>query len=149
VRFTGDDVWEDIGQAEEFLSGVREGVEEEELFGWSIVLKRTGDVIGTCALFDCDINQQVAEVSYELHPDYWNNGFTRELLPSLLEFGFNELGLNRVSAFVDSRNLASLKLLDRVGFQREGLMRESWIGSDGQAADDVVLGLLRKEWLTE
>ena len=130
------------------MLGVREGLEKEELFGWPVVLKSTRDLIGTCALFECDLDQQVVEISYELHPDYWNQGFSRELLPSLLNFGFSQLGLNRVNAFVDARNLASLNLLENMGFQREGLIRESWIGSDGNATDDVVLGLLRREWVT-
>ncbi len=149
VRHTGDVAWSDSAEAEEFLSDAREGLADETLFGWCIVLKDTGRVIGTCALFDCDLDQQVAEISYEIHPDYWNKGLTRELLPSVLDFGFGSLGLNRVSAFVDTRNLASLKLLDGLGFQREGLMRESWVGTDGHAADDVVLGLLQKEWSTD
>jgi ribosomal-protein-alanine N-acetyltransferase len=54
VRYTGDTVWSDSAEAKEFLLCAREGLADEELFGWCIVLKDTGRVIGTCALFDCD-----------------------------------------------------------------------------------------------
>jgi ribosomal-protein-alanine N-acetyltransferase len=70
VRYIGDTIWSDSAEAEDFLSGAHEGLADEELFGWSIVLKDTGRVIGTCALFDCNLDQQVAEISYEIHPDY-------------------------------------------------------------------------------
>jgi ribosomal-protein-alanine N-acetyltransferase len=118
---------------------------EESLFGWCVELRESKRVIGTCALFECELDKRVAEVSYEILQNYWGQGLTSELLPPLIEYGFKTLDLNRVNAFVDTRNIVSLKLLAKNYFQREGLMRESWIDEDGQPVDEYVLGGLPNE----
>jgi len=146
VRYTGDTPWNEKHEADEFIDGALEGLEDKSLFGWCIVFKETNRVIGTCALFDCDLEKRVAEVSYETIPDYWGQGLASEFLPFIIAFGFNTLELNRINAFVDSRNVASLKLLEKNQFQHEGLMRESWIDVHGKAVDDHVLGLLQSDW---
>ncbi|MDJ0878697.1 MAG: GNAT family N-acetyltransferase [Halieaceae bacterium] len=146
VRHTGDTPWRDEDDASEFLEGAREGLREGSLYGWCVELKDTGRVIGTCALFDCDLEKRVAEISYESHPDYWNQGFTSEFLPQVIEFGFRQLQLNRISAFVDTRNSASVKLLLNNGFEHEGIMRESWVEKSGDPVDEYVMGLLYRDW---
>ncbi|WP_019528556.1 GNAT family N-acetyltransferase [Dasania marina] len=147
IRYTGDTLWTEKEEAVEFIEGAHEGLEEESLFGWCVELKETKRVIGTCALFDCELEKRVAEISYEILPDYWRQGLTSELLPPLIEFGFKALDLNRINAFADSRNTASIKLLTSNHFKNEGLMRESWIDSDGCPVDEHVMGLLQREWL--
>ena len=69
----------------------------------------------------------------------------REALSALLDFGFQKLDLNRVEADIDPRNLASAKLLDRLGFQKEGFLRERWI-VEGEISDTALYGLLKREW---
>jgi ribosomal-protein-alanine N-acetyltransferase len=148
VRFTGDTAWTEKQEAADFIAGAHEGLEERSLFGWCVELKESKRVIGTCALFDCELEKRVAEVSYEILPDYWGLGLTSELLPPLIEYGFKTLDLNRINAFVDVRNIASVKLLAKNQFKREGIMRESWIDRDGTPVDEHVLGLLQREWLS-
>ena len=71
--------------------------------------------------------------------------YMNEALLRLLEFGFTELDLNRVEGDVDPRNVASAKSLERLGFKREGLLRERWIVG-GEVSDTALYGLLRSEW---
>lgn len=148
VRHTGDTPWSDVEDAAEFLEDARNGLSEGSLYGWCVELKDTGRVIGTCALFDCDPDKRVAEISYESHPDYWQQGFTSEFLPLVIEFGFRQLQLNRISAFVDTRNTASVKLLIKNGFEHEGIMRESWVDQSGSPVDEHVMGLLYRDWVS-
>ena len=68
-----------------------------------------------------------------------------EALTALLAFGFDELDLNRVEADVDPRNLASVKSLERLGFRKEGHLRERWIVG-GEVSDSGLYGLLRRDW---
>ena len=63
-----------------------------------------------------------------------------------MRFAFEELGLRRIEADVDPRNEASIRLLERLGFQREGYLRERWL-VDQEINDTVFYGLLRREWL--
>jgi len=68
-----------------------------------------------------------------------------EALQALLEFGFGELDLNRIDADIDPRNSASARTLERLGFTKEGYLRERWIVGD-EVSDTAIYGLLRREW---
>lgn len=68
-----------------------------------------------------------------------------EALQALLEFGFGELDLNRIEADIDPRNSASARTLERLGFTKEGYLRERWIVGD-EVSDTAIYGLLRREW---
>jgi RimJ/RimL family protein N-acetyltransferase len=68
-----------------------------------------------------------------------------EALLALLDFGFGELDLNRIEADIDPRNSTSARTLERLGFTREGYLRERWIVGD-EVSDTALYGLLRREW---
>lgn len=131
VRYTSDLPWTEKQEAKDFISSVCGGLEESSLFGWCVEQKETRRVIATCALFDCALDKKVAEISYVSHLHHWRQGYIGEFLPFLIELGFMTLKLNRISAFVDSRNTASLKLLTTNGFKHEGVMRDGWVDSEG------------------
>ncbi len=69
-----------------------------------------------------------------------------QALQALLGYAFQTLDLNRLEADIDPRNLASAKTLERLGFQKEGHLRERWIVND-EVSDTALYGLLRREWL--
>jgi RimJ/RimL family protein N-acetyltransferase len=72
------------------------------------------------------------------------HGYAREAVPLALGHAFGKLALNRVEADADPRNLPSCRLLERLGFTREGLLRERWrVGDDVQ--DSVIYGLLARD----
>ncbi|HSE11217.1 MAG TPA: GNAT family N-acetyltransferase [Rudaea sp.] len=102
-------------------------------------------LIGTCILFHLNAQCRRAEVGYELRPDAWGRGYMHEALLALLRFGFTELALNRVEADIDPRNEASARSLERLGFAREGLLRQRWI-VDGEVSDSALYGLLHSDW---
>jgi ribosomal-protein-alanine N-acetyltransferase len=64
----------------------------------------------------------------------------------MLEHAFQRLDLNRLEADIDPRNAASARTLERLGFQKEGHLRERWI-VNGEISDTGLYGLLRREWL--
>ena len=149
VRFTGDLVWTDTQQAVEFLEEADNEFKEQRLFGWCVALKQTDKVIGTCALFDCELAMRFAEIAYAIDPNYWRKGLTRELVPLLIEFGFNILKLNRIDAVVAPENSASVKLLEGNHFQHEGFKCESWIDPNGNPVDEYIMGLLHRDWMAK
>lgn len=114
-------------------------------YRFAIVLNETGRQIGNCGLVRLHAQNRRAEVGYALHRGHWGRGYMNEALQALLAFGFGELDLHRIEADVDPRNGASTGALERLGFQREGLLRERWIVSD-EYCDSVIYGLLRQEW---
>lgn len=107
----------------------------------------TSALVGTCTLFSLNATCRRAELGYALACAAWGNGFMHEALTSLLSYGFTELNLNRVEADTDPKNHASAKSLKRLGFIREGLLRERWI-VDGTVSDTALYGLLQRDWMT-
>jgi len=69
----------------------------------------------------------------------------REALQALLTYAFEVLDLRRIEADVDPRNTASIQILERLGFQREGFLRERW-EVNGEIQDALFYGLIRREW---
>jgi RimJ/RimL family protein N-acetyltransferase len=91
-------------------------------------------------------NRRQAEIGFTLAPAYQRRGYAGEAVRAVLDHLFRVRGLHKVSAEADARNVASARLLERVGFTREGLRRShTWI--NGEWTDDLLYGLLADEWL--
>jgi RimJ/RimL family protein N-acetyltransferase len=115
------------------------------LFQWGICLRETEEVIGTCTLFNFDQAHRRAEIGFALRRTAWGHGLATEAIGLLLRFSFDSLDLHRLEADTDPMNERSLRLLERQGFQREGILRERWHHL-GKIRDAIFLGLLRSEW---
>ncbi len=102
-------------------------------------------VIGTCTVYSLDPRNRRAEIGYALVRDCWGRGLMSEALGALIGYAFGPLDLARLEADVDPRNAASIRIIERLGFVREGLLRERWrVG--GGTQDSLILGLLRRDW---
>jgi ribosomal-protein-alanine N-acetyltransferase len=92
-----------------------------------------------------DKNHHRAEIGYDLWPDYWGQGLMPEAIGELIRFGFEEMDLNRIEATTHTENLRSQRVLTRLGFQKEGLLRDFYF-RDNIYNDQVLFSLLRREW---
>lgn len=113
---------------------------------WGLVHKEQVSLVGTCGYHRWSRQHRRAEVGYDLAPDYWGQGLMREALTSIFRHGFEEMGLNRIEAIVHPENARSLSLLQRLGFQREGLLR-GHLYQGGRFHDEFILSLLKGEWM--
>jgi [ribosomal protein S5]-alanine N-acetyltransferase len=86
-----------------------------------------------------------AEIWYKLHPDFWNKGFATESVKWLLDFGFNNLKLHRIEAGCAIENQASIKVLEKCGFKREGHTRKL-LPIHGQWHDNYGYALLEEDY---
>ncbi|MCA9635155.1 MAG: GNAT family N-acetyltransferase, partial [Myxococcales bacterium] len=109
---------------------------------WGIVVRGEDRLIGTCTLASIDRTHLRAEVGFALASARWGRGLMGEALALLLDHAFGPMGLQRLEADVDPRNLRSLALLERHGFVREGYQRGR---GGGGVQDSVLLGLLARE----
>ncbi len=75
----------------------------------------------------------------------WGHGYATEAACALLQWAFDTLDLNRVQAETDTRNVASARVLEKIGFVREGTLREDCV-VNGEVSDSWVFGLIRREW---
>lgn len=126
--------------------------EIHDLFARQVMLKwavarRTDDaLIGTTTLYNLDFTHRRAELGYALDRACWGQGYMNEALQALLAYCFESLNLRRLEADVDPRNAASIQTLERLGFRREGYLRERWEVA-GEIQDALFYGLLRREWI--
>lgn len=117
---------------------------------WAATLRERPDlVIGSCGYFNLNEASQMAEIGYDLHPDYWHKGIMREAVRAIIVYGFSDaffFHLNRIEATTYPEHAASIKLLLSQGFQSEGIRREYGIWK-GQTHDLSSFSLLRRDWL--
>jgi ribosomal-protein-alanine N-acetyltransferase len=111
---------------------------------WVIVNKSDDSPIGTCGYHRWRKRHFCAEIGYDLVKAYWNQGFMTEALTEVLEFGFGKMELNRIEALVHPGNLASIRLLEKLRFQNEGLLRDYYF-KGGMFHDSLIYSLLRRE----
>jgi len=115
---------------------------------WGIALKDSDRLIGTCTIFRINQQNRNGEVGYILNRKHWNRGLMTEAVSCMLGHGFHKMDLHRLEADTDPDNAASLALLEKLGFQREGYFRERWFVHE-KWHDSVMLGLLRSEYIQE
>jgi RimJ/RimL family protein N-acetyltransferase len=135
----------DAAAAVRLLEKIHRSFAERSLFQWGIARGDDDRVIGTCTLYRLEAEHRRGEIGYALGRAHWGQGYMNEALSALLDFAFERLGLHRVEADTDPRNAASIRTLERLGFQREGYLRENW-HVNGEIQDSVLFGLLRREW---
>jgi RimJ/RimL family protein N-acetyltransferase len=118
--------------------------EQPGWFQWAIELTAERAHIGDVGVNLHD-NLMQAEIGYTVAPERQGHGYATEAVRAVLDHLFRVRGLHRVSAECDARNIASARLLERVGFTREGLRRQqTWIKNEW--TDDLLYGLLAEEW---
>jgi len=91
--------------------------------GWIVQLRHAGNTIGSVRINRIEKKASCGVIGYELHPDFWNTGYTTEALSAVVEHGHDVLGLNRLEAWTTVGNEASEKVLLKNGFQFEGTQR--------------------------
>ena len=112
---------------------------------WGLALRDTNKLIGTVTLFNLSRSNGRAEIGYAMGSAYWGKGYMNEALKALIVHAFDVMNFRRLEADVDPRNAASIRTLERLGFQREGFLRERWhVG--GELQDAFFYGLLKREW---
>ena len=115
---------------------------------WGLALRDTNRLIGTVTLFNLSRSNGRAEIGYAMGSAYWGKGYMNEALKALIVHAFDVMDFRRLEADVDPRNAASIRTLERLGFQREGFLRERWhVG--GELQDAFFYGLLKREWQRE
>jgi predicted acetyltransferase len=116
-------------------------------YQYAIALKDEGKLVGGCGITVSARNE--AEIGYMLHRDFWNQGYGTEAGRALLDFGFSDLGLHRITATCDAENVGSYRIMEKIGMRREGLFIEGRPPhklSDKEYSDELFYAILKDEW---
>ena len=145
LRYWDSSPWSDTARAQRFLVACRQVAEDGT--GARVAMERLSDgaFLGWCGLTRWNPDHRSASLGYCLGAEAWGHGYATEAAGALLQWAFETLDLNRVQAETDTRNVASARVLEKLGFVREGTLRQDCV-VDGVVSDSWVFGLLRREW---
>jgi ribosomal-protein-alanine N-acetyltransferase len=111
----------------------------------AVTLANDDWMIGRCGLGISESEPREAMLWYTLHPDHWGRGYTTEAARAMVNFAFRELRLHRIWADCDPDNIASWRVLEKLGLRREGHLRENaWV--KGEWVDSFIYAILDREW---
>ena len=114
---------------------------------WGIAFKGQQNIIGTIG-FNSFTKKHRANIGYDLQTEHWNNGYITEALKTVMNFGFDRLEINRIEAEVMQGNIISEKILDKLNFKNEGVLRE-WMFWNGKHYDMTMFSLLKSDFHTK
>jgi len=145
LRYWDAPPWSERLRAEQFITACREIAEAGT--GTRLAVERDSDgaFIGWCSLTRWNPEYRSASMGYCFDDAAWGHGFATEAARAILQWAFDTLDMNRVQAETDTRNAASARVLEKLGFVREGMLREDCV-VNGEVSDSWVYGLIRREW---
>jgi ribosomal-protein-alanine N-acetyltransferase len=130
-----------LSEAELMIELCIRAFKDKEGIRWGLVLKSTGELIGSAGIWRIIKKHLRGEIGYDLKITHWNKGIMTEALRAVTEFGFNKMNLHSLEAHIDPDNEASRKLLGKTGFSKEGYFRESYF-QEGKFTDSEIYSML-------
>jgi ribosomal-protein-alanine N-acetyltransferase len=144
TRYYGQDTLTSIEQANQFVELFAKNYKKKQDIRWGIEIKGKERIIGTVGFNARSAKHKRAEIGYELHPQYWRKGYAIEAVSEVISYGFNDLNLTRIGAVVFIENTGSNELLTKLGFEKEGVLR-NYIYQNGIPYDTNVYSLIKSK----
>ena len=145
LRYWDSPPWTERSRADGFIAACRKMEEDESGARFAIETRDESAFVGWCSMFRWNPVYRSLGIGYCFDEPAWGKGYATEAVRSMLQWAYGTLDLNRVEAELDTRNAASARVLEKLGFEREGLRREDCIVS-GEVSDSWIYGLLRRDW---
>jgi RimJ/RimL family protein N-acetyltransferase len=145
LRYWDSPPWSDRARAAQFLATCRQLAASGT--GTRVAVDRGSDgaFIGWGSLGRWNPAFRSASLGYCFDAASWGQGYATEAAGALVQWAFEALDINRLQSETDTRNVASARVLEKLGFRREGTLREDCV-VNGDVSDSWVYGLLRREW---
>lgn len=134
TRFLMWDPHPDPLYTDKYIRYLQERYAVGDYYDYAIVLKDTGRMIGTVGFTSFDLPNASAEIGYVVSPDYQGCGYATEAVNAIVAFGFERCALSRISAVCMKENVASLRVMEKCGLKREGLLRKA-VHAKGEVRD--------------
>ncbi|MCX6045844.1 MAG: GNAT family N-acetyltransferase [Chloroflexi bacterium] len=136
----------DVAQARALIEQIHEWYTAQQSIIWGVTLREENKVLGFYSVQNWSRDHHRAEIGYDLARSYWGQGIATEAVHAMLQFCFTQLQLHRVEAHTIIDNFASVRMLEKIGFQCEGVRREYSWEDDGLYHGSGTFGLLRHEY---
>ena len=112
---------------------------------WGITLKDQGIVIGSCGFHNYVSQHFRTEIGFELSKEQWGKGIASEAVEAIINYGYKHMNFQRIEALIEPPNLSSQKLVEKLGFIREGLLR-NYEFTSGKFDDLYMYSLLKQDF---
>jgi len=142
TRYYGLDTLTSFEQAEQFVDLFSKNYIEKRGIRWGIEIKDKEGIIGTIGFNAWSPKHKKAEIGFELNPKYWRKGYATEAVSKVISYGFEEFDLTRIGAVVFIENKASNELLRKLGFEKEGVLR-NYLYQNGEPHDTYIYSILK------
>ena len=106
-----------IEEAKQFIEKVNNGIKENGSIYWVVSYKNETKLVGTICLWNISKDQTKADIGFELLPDFQEKGIMQEVIPTVIDYGFNTMKLITIEGEVDPNNIKSIKLMEKFGFK--------------------------------
>ncbi|RXJ04649.1 N-acetyltransferase [Anaerobacillus alkaliphilus] len=136
-----------VSETKERVANIVNQYSRRDYCYWGIEISETGELIGEIDLYNFDNKTENCEVSYSLGYHWWNLGYGTEALKTVVEFGFSQMNIHKISAAHNTDNPASGKIMSKVGMVQEGTIRHMIRNAKNQYKDCAVYGLLQEDYL--
>jgi ribosomal-protein-alanine N-acetyltransferase len=143
MKYFGHNVYTSVAEAEDMIRVVIDGFKNKEGIRWGITLKDSDKLIGSAGIWRLLKQHHRGEIGYDLLPKYWKQGIMFEALSEIIKFGFDKMNLHSIEANLDPDNIASVKLLEKSGFEKEGHLKDSFY-LNGVFTDTGIYSLIKK-----
>ncbi len=134
----------DLDATHAYIDRVLDHYAAGQVENWGLELKATHAFVGMAGFSDASAEHRVGEIGYVLSSRHWNQGLTTEAIRAVLDQGFSALGLEKIFARFLSENIASRRILEKLGFRKEAHLRSQFV-KDGLARDVEIYGMLKDE----
>ncbi len=146
TRYLGRDADTTMEPTLRRLQLVFDGIREHSGIRWGIVRRDDPTVLmGTVGFWKWNKPHFYAEIGYELGSAFWRKGYMTEAIRAALRFGFDHMELHRVEANIDPENKGSRRVVEKLGFAQEAVLRQNWF-YDGKFTDSIIYGILNNEF---
>ncbi|HHE0447941.1 TPA: GNAT family N-acetyltransferase [Vibrio parahaemolyticus] len=143
MKYWNTEPWVSVDEAKTFITNSARAMDSNTEVILGIYLKSTGQLLGKIILFSFAKESRRAEIGFGVSRDFRGKGIVLEAGSALIEHAFHTLKLRRIEAEIDPDNIASGKTLERLGFVKEGYLRQRW-EVNGVVSDSAIYDLLAK-----
>lgn len=145
MRFMDIERFVNVSEALQLITFFREKLAAGEGMRWAITLNGHNELIGTCGFHHISNVHFKMELGYDLLPVWWGKGIMLRSIHRLLRYAFEERQFNRIEAVVDPENTHSYKLLNKLNFKQEGLLRQAFC-QKGRFVDAYMYSILKHDF---
>lgn len=131
TRFLTWPAHQDVSMTETVLRQWQKSYQEDSFYQWGIVSKSSQELIGSISVVSVDDRVQSAQIGYCIGKKWWHKGITTEALQAIMKFLFDEVGVNRIEARFDPRNVYSGAVMKKCGMNYEGTHKQADYNNQG------------------